>query len=124
MRISLQLLRNMQSTYQAHLVGLLFIVISMLPGMLAFPASKSIQQGLLFLASLAFAVGFSIWCWPTVKKAWKHPVGKALIVILHLFILLFAAILARNVVASALGLPPQDFDVSVSVISLVFPEFR
>jgi hypothetical protein len=31
-----------------------------------------------------------------------------------------AAILARNVVASALGLPPQDFEVSVSFVALLF----
>ena len=87
---------------------------------LAFPAFKGTHQGLLLLASLAFAIGFSIWCWPTAKKVWKHPVGRVLIVILHLFVLLFAAILARNVVASALGLPPQDFDVTVSFIALIF----
>lgn len=86
----------------------------------SFPAFKATHQGLLLLASLAFSIGFSIWCWTTAKKVWEHPVGRALIVILHLFVLLFAAILARNVVASALGLPSQDFDVSVSFIALVF----
>lgn len=119
MRSFLQWLRNMQTAYQAHLVGLLFIAFFML-AVFAFPAFKGTHQGLLLLASLAFAIGFSIWCWPTVKEVWRHPVGRALIVILHLFVLLFAAILSRNVVASALGLPPQDFDVSVSFIALVF----
>lgn len=114
-----QWLRNMQSAYQAHLAGLFFIAIFIL-AVLTFPAFKATHQGLLFLASLAFAIGFSIWCWPTVKNVWEHPVGRAFIVILHLFVLLLAAILARNIVASALGLPPQDFDVSVSFIALVF----
>jgi hypothetical protein len=109
----------MQPAYKAHLAGLFFIVICMLAA-LAFPTLKGTHQGLLFLASLAFAIGFSVWCWPTVKKVWEHPAGRTLIVILHLVVLLFAAILARNVVASALGLPPQDFDVSVSFIALVF----
>lgn len=115
----LQWLRNMQPAYQAHLAGLFLVVIFMLV-VLAFPAFKGTHQGLLFLASLAFSIGFSIWCWPTAKKVWEHPVGRALIVIPHLFVLLFSAILARNVVASALRLPPQDFDVSVSFIALVF----
>lgn len=119
MRTFFQWLRNLQPAYQAHLAGLFFIAIFML-AVLAFADFKGTHQGLLFLASLAFAIGFSIWCWPTVKIVWVHPVGKALIVIVHLFVLLFAAILARNVVASALGLPPQDFDVSVSFIALVF----
>lgn len=109
----------MQPAYQAHLVGLVFIAIFMLV-VFVFPAFKGTHQGLLLLASLAFAIGFSIRCWPTVKKVWEHPVGSVLIVIPHLFVLLFAAILARNVVASALGLPPQDFDVSVSFIALLF----
>jgi len=109
----------MQPAYQAHLVGLVFIAIFILM-VLIFPSFKGTHQGLLFFATLAFAVGFSIWCWPTVKKVWKHPVGSVLIVIPHLFVLLFSAILARNVVASALGLPPQDFDVSVSFIALLF----
>lgn len=114
-----QWLLNMRPTYQAHLVGLIVIAIFML-AVFIFPAFKGTHQGLLFLASLAFAIGFSIWCWPTAKKVWEHPVGKALIIILHLFVLLLAATLARNVVASALGLPPQDFEVSVSFITLVF----
>jgi hypothetical protein len=109
----------MQPSYQANLTGLFFIAIFLLAA-LAFPAFKGTHQVMLFIASLAFAIGFLIWGWPTVKKVWLHPVGRTLIVILHLFVLLFAAILARSVVASALGLPPQDFDVSVSFITLLF----
>ena len=113
-----QWLRSVQPAYQAHLVGLLFVAIFMLV-ILVSSASESALQILLLLASLAFATGFSIWCWPTVKNFWGHPVGRVVIVTLHIFVLLFAAIFARNVVASALGLPPQDFDVSVSFITLV-----
>lgn len=114
-----QRLRNMQPTYQAHLAGLVFALIFILV-IFKFPAYKGVHQGLLMLASLAFAIGFSIWCWPTAKMVWSHPAGRALIVILHLFVLLFSAILSKNIVASALGLPPQDFDVSVSFIALLF----
>ena len=115
----LQWLRNIKPAYQVHLAGLFFIAIFML-SVFVFSDFKVAHQVFLFLASLAFAIGFSIWCWPTARKVWRHPIGKALTVILHLFVLLFAAILARNVVASALGLPPQDFDVSVSFIALLF----
>lgn len=119
MRNFFQRISNMQPAYQAHLVGFIFIVIFMFV-VIAFPTFKGMHQSLLFLTSLAFAIGFSIWCWPTVKKVWEHPVGRTLIVILHLFVILLSAILARNVVASALGLPPQDFEMSVSFITFLF----
>ncbi|KAA0693262.1 hypothetical protein DT594_15425 [Halopseudomonas laoshanensis] len=109
----------MHPAYQAHLAGLIFIAILAL-GVFVFPASKGTHQGLLFLASLAFAIGFSIWSWPKVKEVWRHPIGRALIIIPHLFVLLLAVTIAKNVVASALGLPPQDFDVSVNFIALLF----
>lgn len=109
----------MQPAYKAYLVGLIFIVIFTLTGAW-FPTFKVTHQVLLFIASLAFATGFMGWSWPIVRKAWAHPVGRVLIVILNLIVLIFAAILARNLVASALGLPPQDFDISVSFLALMF----
>lgn len=115
----MQWLRKMQPAYEFHLAGLFLIAIFMAT-LISFPAFKGMHLVLLFIASLAFAIGFSIWSWPTVKKVWDHPAIKVLTVIIHLFVLLTSAILARNVVASAIGLPPQDFEVSVGLIALVY----
>lgn len=109
----------MQPAYQAYLVGFIFVVFFTFAGA-AFPTLLVTKLVLVILASLAFAIGFLVWSWPMVRKSWAHPAGRILIVILNLIVLIFAAILARNVVASALGLPPQDFDISVSFMALLF----
>lgn len=75
---------------------------------------------------LAMAVligGFVMWCLPAVRwlhKAWDKPFAKTPIVLLHVFVLLVATVLARSLVAEALGLPPQTFDLTTSFLALFF----
>lgn len=111
-------IRSMNLEYQVHLLAT-GILLSSVGVYWASPGSKFAQQTLVFLSSFGFAIGFSVWCWPTVKKVWAHPIGKALIVLLHVLVLLMATAFSRFVVASSLGLPPQDFDLTVSVISFI-----
>lgn len=118
MRIILQRLRNIPLVYQAYFVGVFFFVIYMIT-LFVFPSFVLGRYSFILISAFFFVIGFFMWCWPAVKKIWLHPVGSTFIVVLHLFALLLSAILARNVVAAALGLPPQDFDVSVSFMALL-----
>ncbi len=69
------------------------------------------------LSLCGFAAGFTVWCFPVVSKIWRHAVGKVLILVVHLFVLLLATALARIIVTSAIGLPPQDLDLTVAFIT-------
>ncbi|WLG55109.1 hypothetical protein PSH77_20920 [Pseudomonas extremorientalis] len=77
-------------------------------------------------AGLAMAVlisGFTLWCLPAVRwlyDAWDKPFAKTPIVLLHIFILLVATVLARSLVAESLGLPPQSFDLTTSFLVILF----
>lgn len=84
------------------------------------PTLKALHQGLLLTASLMFALGFSVWCKPAMQRIWENPVARLVVIVPHLLVILLAAGLARNVVSSALGLPPQDFDVTVGLLTFVF----
>lgn len=84
------------------------------------PSLKALHQGLLFTASIMFALGFAVWCKPAVQRVWENSVARLIVIVPHLLVILLAAGYARNVVSSALGLPPQDFDVTVGLLTLVF----
>lgn len=112
-------LRKVKLTYKLHLSGLLLVAIALIVT-LAIPSLKLLSQGLLFSASFAFAIGFAVWCEPVIRKVWSHPVARLLVLVPHFVVLLFAAAIARNVVAAAIGLPPQDFDLTVGLLTLVF----
>jgi hypothetical protein len=84
-----------------------------------FPTLTGIQNVLFFLSVFGFAIGFLFWSSPSIGKAWKHPIGKVAISVGHVIVLLFATVFARFVVASALGLPPQDFELTVSFLAFL-----
>jgi hypothetical protein len=65
-------------------------------------------------------IGFGIWLWPWLQRIWDWKIGKLAITLLHGGILLLSIIPARLLVAEALGLPPQDFDVTVAFCVLLF----
>lgn len=75
---------------------------------------------LLQLAFFGFATGFCLWLWPYAVRSWSHPVGKVTITISQVICLILATVFARKVVASAIGLPPQDFDIAVSCMVVIF----
>lgn len=111
--------RSMRSAYQVHSVS--FVVLLLATTFVLFaPASKISQQALMLLSSFGFAIGFSIWCWPYVTRVWANPLGKGFVTTVHVLVLLLSTTCARFVVASSLRLPPQDFDLTVGFIALVF----
>ena len=71
------------------------------------------------IAFLSFAVGFASWAGPQLRKVWESSLGKLLLPLLHGLVLLLSIIWARFLVAEALGLPPQDFDMTVGIWTLV-----
>ena len=111
-------LLSLKLEYQIYLLAACPLLLSIVFAT-SLQTHRGIQQTLLLLSSLGFAIGFSVWCWPTFSKAWSHPIGKALITLFHVFVLLLATAFARSIVASSLGLPPQDFDMTVAFISLL-----
>jgi hypothetical protein len=65
-------------------------------------------------------IGFGIWLWPWLRRIWLWPFGKLLLTLLHGGILFLSIIPARLLVAESLGLPPQDFDITVGFCTLLF----
>ncbi|QKG67115.1 hypothetical protein HP062_16875 [Pseudomonas sp. B14-6] len=75
------------------------------------------------VSSAAIIGGFVTWCLPAVhwmRAMWEKPFGKTPVVLLHVLVLIVATVLSRFVVAEALGLPPQTFDMTVGFLALVF----
>lgn len=75
------------------------------------------------LAMAVLISGFTMWCLPAVRwlhNVWDRPFAKTPIVLLHVFVLLVATVLARSLVAEALGLPPQSFDLTTSFLVIFF----
>jgi len=110
---------SMHRAYQVHSLSFALLLMGATLALLS-PSSKIALQALMLLSSFGFAIGFSIWCRPYVARVWAHPVGKALVTTLHVLVLILATAFARFVVASSLGLPPQDFDLTVGLIAIVF----
>lgn len=71
------------------------------------------------LAGILFVLGFALTATPVVRKVWSHPVGKLAFTISNFVVLLIASSLARTVLTSATGLPGQDFDWAVAMLSLL-----
>lgn len=110
---------SMHRAYQVHSMSFAVLLVGAALALFS-PGSKIAQQALMLLSCFGFAIGFSIWCRPYVTKVWAHPLGKALVTTIHVFVLILATAFARFVVASSLRLPPQDFDLTVALIAIVF----
>lgn len=70
-----------------------------------------------------FATGFVQWVLPTLKRIWAQPLGKTVFAFFHAFLLVFALVPARDLVANSIGLPPQDYVISVAFWGLFLYPF-
>jgi hypothetical protein len=70
------------------------------------------------ISGALFVAGFLVWIAPQLKLAWQSPAGRFLLTAAHATILFLAIPIARDFAAEALGLPPQDFDLTVAVLTL------
>ncbi len=111
-------LQSLQIPYRYCTVGTVLAVLSCVP-ILTRRKPSTFSEVLILLAGFAFAVGFALWVVPKLRKAWASSFGKLALTLLHGLVLLLSVILARFLVAEALGLPPQDFDMTVSILTLL-----
>jgi hypothetical protein len=72
------------------------------------------------IASVPFVMGFGFWLWPWIPWVWQFRLGKFIITSSSAAIWVFALILTRMFAAEVLGLPPQDFEVTVRVWTFLF----
>jgi hypothetical protein len=73
---------------------------------------------LLFGVALYFW-GFLSWSKPVVQNILESWWGKWAFGIVHAFLLIFSLVYARIVVAKALEMPPQYFDVTIGLVALI-----
>lgn len=89
-----------------------------LPLLLLFPGATLAYFPFLILSWLLLAGGFFIWVRPSISIMWKSVFGKVLIPLLHALTFLLSTLYARSAIGFALGLPPQDFDLTVHILTL------
>lgn len=73
------------------------------------------------LAGISIAIGaiaFLIKANVVMRKVWNIKVMRTGFVALHVAMYFIAIIVSRIVIAKVIGLPPQDFDMTVGVISI------
>lgn len=54
-----------------------------------------------------------------LRDAWKNPIVRQLVFLAHVAVLVITAMVARNLMTSATGLPGQDFTLGTSALSLL-----
>ncbi|MDO8962500.1 MAG: hypothetical protein Q7V02_10375 [Methylophilus sp.] len=74
---------------------------------------------LVLIGSTLFMTGFLIWHIPFLYKTWHHEFGKVALSIVHIFILLLSTVCARSLLTQSLGLPGKDFQISLSLLTLL-----
>ena len=81
--------------------------------------SSFIQDGwLIRLAAVLICLGYLMYVFPFVKKLWAYAAFKAFAYLFHAIVLVGAVFTAKTLVASAINLPPEDFDITVSLLSI------
>jgi hypothetical protein len=83
-----------------------------------FPALHALVGASWLLSAIALAAGFLLSAFPRLRSAWATTYGKVIVSGLNVAVLFVATALSRSIVASALGLPPQDFDLTVGALTL------
>lgn len=87
--------------------------------LLAAPGASTAREVCATIGTAGFAAGFALWARPLVESALQRRPGKLALAIVHATLLLVSLAIARNLVAAATGLPPQDFDLTVGFVALL-----
>ena len=74
----------------------------------------------LYSAAALSSIGLTIWARPIVLHAAKSKLSENMLKVLQAFVLVVSVIPARDAVSYSLELPPQDFDLTVAILTLVF----
>lgn len=81
-----------------------------------------LTETLILCAGGLFGIGYLTFLFNFIKHRWASSFGKVYLTVAHTAIFFIAFIPARWCVSSVMGLPAQDFDITVSVVSaLIYP---
>ncbi|BBQ10056.1 hypothetical protein WP1W18C01_04160 [Stenotrophomonas maltophilia] len=75
-------------------------------------------QAALVLGYTLMSLGLMTWLIPILQGAWRYGYVRRLMLMLHLGVILVAAMIARNIMTSATGLPGQDFVMATGALAL------
>lgn len=110
-------LLGMPAYLQVYAASLVVLTLAVVAGRAAL-FSSPIPTVTLYVAFNGFVVGFAMWAWPQAQARWSSLLGTAAKVVLHVFAGLVATAAARYQVSVALGLPAQDFDLTVGFLAV------
>lgn len=102
--------------------SLVMVIVSIILAFLNVP--KVVADFILWSALVGFGIGSLFWIcqYQPLIDFIKSPFGRWIYFGLHALIAWHSIVLARTIVVRGIGLPPQDFDSTVSLISLIsFP---
>jgi len=74
---------------------------------------------LIFIATGCFCVGVIKFFLPYIKEIWKHWIGKIIITFLNILAYPISEIISNNLISLSLGLPPQDFEITRSILAIL-----
>jgi hypothetical protein len=101
-----------------YAVAVVSMIVSCLPVLVGGAVALRRGNVALFVSAVSFATAFLMWVAPKLRALWKYPMRRFALVALHATILFVAVPIARHFTAVAIGLPPQDFDITVAFVAL------
>jgi hypothetical protein len=109
--------RALTTPYRFYAVATALAVVGSMRVFLALERSWSFELAISSSAIL-FGLGFVLWVKPWLQAKWQTSHGKLLLAGMHAAILFLAVSPSRYFVSSALGLPPQDFEITVHIFAI------
>ena len=111
--------QSLDITSHFYIVGITILLFWFLGTPFSKEPFSGFRNALMWAGNALFAAGFLFWVIPLLKAKWKTKAGKWIISILHAAVLFLAIIPSRILVADALGLPPQDFEMTVATLTIL-----
>ena len=96
----------------------LFSITIFIAALYIYPKGQ-VQQGGIFLAMLGFLAGFLPTLITCLRKLWQYPAGKLTVIAINAAIFYIAQIVAKQILAESLGLPPYDFSGTLVWLTFV-----
>jgi hypothetical protein len=109
--------RALATPYRLYAIATALAVVGSMRVFLAIEHSWSFDLAISSSAIL-FGLGFVLWIKPWLQGKWQTSNGKLLLAGMHTAILFLAVIPSRDFVSNALGLPPQDFEITVHIFAV------
>lgn len=111
--------RSLTLVERIHACTLVALMTCMPLNLLA-PSWRPVISMLVVVACHGFLLGFIVWVWQLIRESWLQRIGAVAYGMLHALAFLIATTAARHHVSRAMGLPAQDFDLTVGFFSLLF----